>query len=144
MTAFRMDHVGITVQNLDQAIAFFEALGFGVDGRSEVGGPWADRVNGLDGTRVDMAMVSPPGEGGPKLELTRFISPDPVGETDRPVNSFGFTHVCYQVEDVDAVIARARDAGYGLIRELVHYEDVFLLAYIRGPEGLIVEVAQAL
>ncbi|WP_115789513.1 VOC family protein [Arthrobacter silvisoli] len=144
MTDFRMDHVGATVQDLGKALDFFRALGFEVEGRSEVGGPWADRVNGLDGTRVDMAMVSSPGGGGTKLELTRFISPEPVGEKDRPVNSFGFTHVCYQVQDVDAVVARARDAGYGLVRELVNYEDVYRLAYIRGPEGLIVEVAQAL
>ncbi|NYD78682.1 VOC family protein [Arthrobacter cupressi] len=143
MTAFRMDHVGVTVQDLDRAIAFFKALGFEMEGRQEVGGPWADRVNGLDGTEVDMAMMIPPG-GGTKLELARFISPDPVGETDRPVNSFGFSHVCYEVEDVDAVIARARDAGYGLVRELVNYQDVYRLAYIRGPEGLLVEVAQAL
>jgi len=142
MTDFRMDHVGVTVQDLDNALAFFQALGFEVESRTEVGGPWADRVNGLDGTLVDMAMVSPPG-GGTKLELTRFISPDPVGETDKPVNSFGFSHVCYQVDDVDAVIARARDAGYELVRELVNYEDVYRLAYIRGPEGLLVEVAQA-
>jgi catechol 2,3-dioxygenase-like lactoylglutathione lyase family enzyme len=146
MTDFRMDHVGITVQDLEQAIAFFEALGFEMEGRSEVGGPWADRVNGLDGTRVDMAMMIPPGGSGgaAKLELSRFISPEPVGEQGRPVNSFGFTHVCYQVEDVHGVVAKARDAGYGLVRELVDYEDVYRLAYIRGPEGLIVEVAQAL
>ena len=144
MTAFRMDHVGVTVQDLDRAIAFFEALGFEMEGRSEVGGPWADRVNGLDGTRVDMAMMSPPGVGGTKLELSRFISPEPVGEMARPVNSFGFSHVCYEVDDVGAVVARARDAGYGLVRELVNYEDIYRLAYIRGPEGLLVEVAQAL
>jgi len=144
MTDFRMDHVGVTVQDLDKAIAFFEALGFQVEGRAEVGGSWADRVNGLDGTRVDMAMVRPPGGNGPKLELSRFMSPEPVGEQRRPVNSFGFTHVCYQVEDVHSVVAKACDAGYGLVRELVNYQDVYLLAYIQGPEGLLVEVAQAL
>ncbi|OFI38580.1 hypothetical protein BIU82_04470 [Arthrobacter sp. SW1] len=139
-----MDHVGVTVQDLDRAIAFFEALGLETEGRSEVGGPWADRVNGLDGTRVDMAMMRPPGGNGTKLELTRFVSPEPVGEMGRPVNSFGFSHICYEVDDVEAVVAKAREAGYGLVRELVNYENVYRLAYISGPEGLLVEVAQAL
>ncbi|MGO4454608.1 VOC family protein [Arthrobacter sp. RAF14] len=145
MTTFRLDHVGVTVQDLDGAIAFFEALGFEVEGRAEVGGPWADRVNGLNGTQVEMAMVRPPGGGEGKLELTRFITPPAEGDSGgRPVNSYGFSHICYQVDDVRDVVARAEAAGYGLVRELVNYQDIYLLAYLRGPEGLLVEVAQAL
>lgn len=145
MTTFRLDHVGVTVRDLEGALAFFQALGFEVEGRAEVGGPWADRVNGLDGTQVEMAMVRPPGGGEGKLELTRFISPPAEGDSDgRPVNAYGFSHICYQVDDVQDVVARAQEAGYGLVRELVNYQDVYLLAYIRGPEGLLVEVAQAL
>ncbi|MFJ3958855.1 VOC family protein [Arthrobacter sp. NPDC090010] len=145
MTAFRLDHVGVTVQDLEGAIAFFEAIGFEVEGRADVGGPWADRVNGLDGTQVEMAMMRPPGGGEGKLELTRFISPPAEGEsTGRPVNAYGFSHICYQVDDVRDVVARAEAAGYGLVRELVNYEDVYLMAYLKGPEGLLVEVAEAL
>jgi len=145
MAAFEIDHVGVTVQDLDRAIAFFVALGFEVEGRAEIGGPWADRVNGLDGTQVEMAMMRPPGGGRGKVELSRFIAPVPDGEPmDRPVNTFGMSHVCYQVEDVQAAVDAAREAGYGLVRELVNYQDIYLLAYIRGPEGLLVEVAQAL
>lgn len=145
MTTFRLDHVGVTVRDLDGAIAFFEALGFEVEGRAEVGGPWADRVNGLEGTQVEMAMVRPPGGGEGKLELTRFITPPAEGDAEgHPVNTYGFSHVCYQVDDVRDVVARAEAAGYGLVRELVNYQDIYLLAYVRGPEGLLVEVAEAL
>ncbi|MDP5226595.1 MULTISPECIES: VOC family protein [Arthrobacter] len=145
MTTFKLDHIGVTVQDLEQVIAFFEALGFEVEGRAEVGGPWADRVNGLDGTQVEMAMVRPPGGGAGKLELTRFIAPPAEGNpAGLPVNAYGFSHVCFQVDDVRSVVSRAEAAGYGLVRELVNYQDVYLLAYIKGPEGLLVEVAEAL
>lgn len=138
------DHVGAVVHDLDEAVRFFRVLGFVEDGRAEVGGAWVDRVLGLEGVRSEIVMMRLPG-GGTALELSRFLEGGPAGSPDAlPTNAYGFRHVAFLVADVVATIERAREAGYEPVADVVDYEDVYRLAYLRGPEGLIVEVAEAL
>lgn len=144
MPVVRFDHVGAVVADLDEAVRFLLALGFAEEGRAEVGGTWVDRVIGLPGVRSEIVMLRAPGDG-PAIELSRFqeggsaSAPEPL-----PANAYGFRHIAYVVTDVDEVVERARAAGYGPVRDVVDYEGVYRLAYLRGPEGLLVEVAQEL
>ena len=144
MASFTFSHVGITVHDLDRVTDFFLGLGFELKGRAQVGGEWADRVNGLDGTDAEIAMVSAP-DGSGAIELSAFRHPEVEGDsTGLLVNAHGLRHLAYEVDDVEAVVAKAHEAGYDLVRDLVDYQDVYRLAYIQGPEGIILEVAQPL
>jgi len=143
MASIRFDHIGVVVRDLERAVTFFIDLGFTREGSTEVSGAWVDHVLGMHGVRSELVFIRPPG-GGPALELTAFRSPEATGATDLPSNTYGLRHIAYEVEDVNAIVTRARAAGYDLIGDLVDYEDVYRMGYIRGPEGLIVEVAQPL
>ncbi|MGA0568270.1 VOC family protein [Rathayibacter sp. KR2-224] len=143
MASFRLDHVGVVVRDLERVVDFFVALGFTREGSSEVSGEWVDRIIGLGDVRSEVVFLRPPG-GGAALELSAFRSPEAIGEEDLPSNTVGYRHLSYEVDDLDAVVANSRAAGYDLVGELVDYEDVYRLGYLRGPEGLLVEVAQSL
>ncbi len=143
MTIQRMDHVGVVVDDLEAAIAFFTELGMEVEGRAPVEGAWVDRVAGLDGVRADIAMMRTP-DGHGKLELTRYhtptaISPEPGNAV---VNALGLRSVMFAVDDVEDVLARLRAHGAELVGELARYEDAYLLCYVRGPGGVIVSLAE--
>jgi catechol 2,3-dioxygenase-like lactoylglutathione lyase family enzyme len=139
----RMEHVGIVVEDLAGAIEFFVDLGFDLLGEGTVEGEWVDRIVGLEGVRVENAMVEAPGGG--RLELIKFNSP-PVETSDRdaPANSLGIRHIAFAVEDIDAVVAGLRERGAELVGEVVQYENSYRLCYVRGPEGIIVELAEKL
>jgi catechol 2,3-dioxygenase-like lactoylglutathione lyase family enzyme len=144
MSVQRMDHVGIVVDDLAAAVAFFVELGLELQGEASVEGEWVDRVVGLDGVRAQIAMLQTP-DGHARLELSRFDSPpgdDATGPA--PPNARGIRHVTFQVEDIDAVVARLRARGAELVGELEQYEDTYRLCYIRGPEGIILELAERL
>jgi catechol 2,3-dioxygenase-like lactoylglutathione lyase family enzyme len=139
-----MEHVGIVVDDLDSAIAFFEDLGLELQGRQPVGGAWVDRIIGLEGVRADVAMLETP-DGHGRVELSTFRSPTgAVADRHQPANVPGLRHLAFSVDDVEALVARLQDRGVELVGELVRYEDVYLLCYVRGPEGIIVELAQEL
>lgn len=144
MTIQRMDHVGIVVEDLDQAIAFFAELGFERQGQGHVEGDWVDRIVGLDGLQVEFAMLqTASGEG--RLELVKFHSPQAEGEDGHaPPNARGIRHIAFIVEDIDAVVAGLLARGSELVGELVSYADTFRLCYVRGPEGIILELAEPL
>lgn len=140
----RLNHVGLVVRDLAAAAQFFQDLGFTCEGPAEVGGPWVDRVIGISGARSRIMFVNAP-DGGASLELTEFSSPASVEDPiDLPANSLGLRHVAYEVQDIQALITKAQAAGYPLVGEVVDYQDVYRLAYIRGPEGLLLELAQPL
>lgn len=143
MTIRRIDHVGVVVDDLEAAIAFFVELGMELDGRMPVEGRWVDRVCGLDGVRVDIAMMrTPDGNGG--LELTRFHTPVAIGAepAHAPVNTLGIRNVMFAVDDIDDTLARLRAHGAELVGEIERYEDIHRLCYLRGPEGIIVALAE--
>src|SRR5437868_155805 len=142
MTIQRMDHVGIVVDDLAAATAFFVELGFKLLGGGPVEGDWVDRVVGLDGVRVEIAMVETP-DGHGRLELVKFHAP-PGRDGDRhaPANTPGIRHLAFAVDDLDAVVARLRGHGADLVGEVERYEDIYRLCYVRGPEGIIVELAE--
>jgi catechol 2,3-dioxygenase-like lactoylglutathione lyase family enzyme len=142
MTLQRMDHVGIVVNDLVAAAEFFVELGLERQGETPVEGKWVDRIVGLEGVRVDSLMVQTP-DGQGRLELIKFHSP-PLerGDGHAPANTAGIRHVAFVVEDIDAVLARLQARGAELVGELEQYEDIFRLCYIRGPEGIIVELAE--
>ena len=144
MTLQRMDNVGIVVDDLEAAIAFFVELGMEVEGEAPVEGRWVDRVVGLDDVRVDMAMMRTP-DGHGRLELTKFHTPTAIGAEpeNAPPNTLGIRRVMFAVDDIDAVVARMRAHGAELIGEM-QYGDTYRLAYIRGPEGIIVALAEQL
>ena len=136
------EHVGVVVNDLETVAQFFAALGFDRGEPFEVGGPWVDRINGVESTRVTGMFVTAP-DGSGAMELIEFHEPTRVQDpVNLPANAHGFRHIAYRVSDMDEMVARVRSAGYELVGEVVNYEDVFLLAYVRGPEGLIVELAQ--
>lgn len=141
----RMDHVSVVVDDLPAAIAFFTELGMEVEGETPVEGAWVDRVNGMDGVRVDIAMMRTP-DGHGKLELTRFRAPALVAAepSDAPPNTLGLRSVMFAVDDVDDTVARLRAHGGELIGEVADYGDVYRLCYLRGPAGVIVALAQQL
>jgi len=145
MTIQRMDHVSVVVGDLEAAIAFFVLLGMELEGRAPVEGPSVDRVNGLDGVRVDIAMVRTP-DGHGRLELTKFHTPAAVRpEPENALgNTLGLRSVMFAVESVDGTIARMRAHGATLIGEVVQYEDIYRLCYMRGPAGIIVALAEEL
>jgi len=142
MTVQRMDHVGIVVDDLAAATEFFVELGLVPQGGQSVEGRWVDRVVGLDGVRAEIAMLQTP-DGHGRIELAKFHSPPHQGD-DRPApaNAPGIRHVTFAVEDIDAVVTRLRAHGAELVGELERYEDIYRLCYIRGPEGIIVELAE--
>jgi len=144
MAVQRMEHVGIVVEDLPAAIEFFVELGLGVQGEGSVEGGWVDRIVGLDGVRADFAIMQTP-DGNGRLELTKFHSPSsPAGDGQAPANTPGILHILFAVDDIDAVVARLRARGAELVGEVVSYENVYRLCYIRGPEGIIVELAERL
>jgi catechol 2,3-dioxygenase-like lactoylglutathione lyase family enzyme len=144
MTIQRMDHVGIVVDDLDAATAFFVELGLELEGKAAVEGMWVDRVVGLDGIRVDIAMVRTP-DGHGRLELTKFHTPTAVGaEPNAPANTLGIRRIMFAVDDIDDVLARLYVHGAELVGELEQYEDSYRLCYVRGPEGIIVALAEQL
>jgi catechol 2,3-dioxygenase-like lactoylglutathione lyase family enzyme len=144
MTVLRMDNVGIVVADLDAAIEFFTELGLQLEGRAPVEGTWADGVTGLRGMRVEIAMMRTP-DGDSRIELSRFIAPEVVEDhRAAPVNALGYLRVMFAVDDIDETVARLSKRGARLVGELVQYEDLYRLCYIRGPEGILVALAQQL
>jgi catechol 2,3-dioxygenase-like lactoylglutathione lyase family enzyme len=142
MTLQRMDNVGIVVESLDGAIAFFLELGLELEGRAMVEGEWAGRVTGLGDQRVEIAMMRTP-DGHGRLELSRFVEPRVIADhRDAPVNALGYLRVMFAVDDVDDTLARLRDLGAQLVDEVVQYEDAYRLCYIRGPEGILIGLAE--
>ena len=142
MTIQRMDHVGIIVDDLAAAIDFFAELGLEVQGRFSVEGPSVDRIVGLEGVRNDAAMLQTP-DGNGRLELIQFHSPPARGDDGHaPANTRGIRHIAFAVEDIDAVVAGLQARGTELVGELVRYENSYWLCYVRGPEGIIVELAE--
>lgn len=141
----RMDNVLIVVEDLEAAIAFFAELGMEPDGRTTVEGPWVDAVVGLDGVRADIAMMRTP-DGHGRVELSRFHTPPAVRAEpeDAPANALGLRRIMFAVEDLDDVVARLRRHGAELVREIAEYEDVFRLCFVRGPEGIVVGLAERL
>ena len=144
MTIKRMDNVGIVVESLDTAISFFAELGLELEGRATIEGEWAGRVTGLRDQRVEMAMMRTP-DGHSRLEISRFFTPPVVADhRNAPVNALGYLRVMFTVEDIDDTLARLRKRGAQLVGEVVQYEDAYRLCYIRGPEGLLIGLAQEL
>ena len=138
----RFDHVGITVLDLDAATAFFVALGLEVEGRTFVEGEFIDTVTGLPGSRTEIVMLRPP-DGGTAVELSCFVRPaaEP-GDQAAMANVVGLRSVAFEVQDLDDAVGVARSAGYGLVGGIGEYESVWRMAYVRGPEGIIVALAQ--
>jgi catechol 2,3-dioxygenase-like lactoylglutathione lyase family enzyme len=144
MTIQRMDNVGVVVDDLPAAIAFFLELGLELDGEAALEGRWVDRVVGLDDVSVDIAMVRTP-DGHGRLELTKFHTPMAAGATpNAPANTLGIRRIMFAVEDIDDVIARLHAHGAELVGEVVEYEDSYRLCYVRGPEGILVALAEQL
>ena len=144
MTVRRLDNVGIVVEDLDAAIEFFEELGLELEGRAPIEGDWADGVTGLRGMRVEIAMLRTP-DGHGRLELSRFLAPAIAADhRTAPVNALGYLRVMFSVDDVDATVARLRRFGAQIVGEVVQYLDVYRLCYIRGPEGILIGLAQEL
>jgi catechol 2,3-dioxygenase-like lactoylglutathione lyase family enzyme len=144
MTIQRMDHVGVVVDDLDAAIAFFVELGLELEGEAVVEGRWVDRVVGLDDVRVDVAMVRT-SDGHGRLELTKFHTPRALStESNAPANTLGLRRIMFAVDDIEDVVARLQAHGAELVGELEQYEDSYRLCYVRGPEGIIVALAEQL
>jgi catechol 2,3-dioxygenase-like lactoylglutathione lyase family enzyme len=144
MTLKRMDNVGIVVESLDAAIEFFTELGLKLEGRAMIEGEWAGRVTGLKHQRVEIAMLVTP-DGHSRLELSRFLSPPIVADhRNAPVNALGYLRVMFTVDDIDETLVRLRARGAQLVGEVVQYEEAYRLCYIRGPEGLLIGLAEEL
>jgi catechol 2,3-dioxygenase-like lactoylglutathione lyase family enzyme len=142
MTVERMEHVGVVVDDLAGATAFFLALGLEVEGKTSVEGRSVDRINGLEGVRADIVILRTPGDGS-KLELAKYRSPSSKGDRrPAPPNVPGIRHILFVVDDVEASLAGLRAHGGELVGELVNYENSYWLCYVRGPAGIIVELAQ--
>ena len=142
MAIKRMEHVGIVVDDLKAATEFFVELGLVLQGEGSVDGRWVDRVVGLEGVRADIAMMQTP-DGDGRLELTKYYSPPIQGDNQHaPANTAGIRHVAFAVEDIEAVVAGLQARGAELVGELERYEDSYRLCYLRGPEGIIVELAE--
>ena len=144
MTVKRMDNVGIVVEDIDAAIEFFTELGLELEGRAPIEGAWADGVTGLPDMRVEIAMMRTP-DGHSRLELSRFLAP-PVAADHRnaPVNALGYLRVMFAVDDLDDTLARLRRHGAEVVDEVVNYESVYRLCYVRGPEGILLGLAEEL
>ncbi len=145
MTIKRIDHVSVIVDDLPAAIAFFTTLGMAVEGQMTVEGPWVDRLNGLEGVQVDIALMQTP-DGHGKVELTKFRNPKlvEVEPAIAPPNTLGLWSVMFTVESVDDTVARLREGGTELVGEVAQYEDKYRLCYVRGPAGIIVALAEEL
>jgi catechol 2,3-dioxygenase-like lactoylglutathione lyase family enzyme len=144
MTIRRMDNVGIVVEDLEAVAAFFVELGLELDGEATVEGEWVDRIVGLDGVRNDIAMLRTP-DGHGRLELIKFHTPPATtAEPNAPVNTLGIRRIMFAVDDIEGALARLQTQGAELIGEVVQYEDKYLLCYVRGPEGIIVALAEEL
>src|SRR5262247_3632747 len=144
MTLQRMDNVGIVVESLEAAISFFEELGLELEGRMMIEGDWSGRVTGLRGQRVEVAMMRTP-DGHSRLELSRFEAPAIASDhRTAPVNSLGYLRVMFAVEDVNDTLARLSKLGATVVDEVVDYEGIYRLCYIRGPEGILIGLAQQL
>ena len=142
MTIQRMDHVGIVVDDLAAATAFFVELGLKLQGEGSVEGGWVDRVVGLEGVRSEIAMLETP-DGHGRLELSKFHAPSGRGgDRHAPANTPGIRHLTFAVDDIDAAVASVRARGGELVGEVENYEDIYRLCYVRGPEGIIVELAE--
>jgi catechol 2,3-dioxygenase-like lactoylglutathione lyase family enzyme len=140
-----MDHVGVVVDDLDAAIEFFLELGMELENRMAVADPWVDRVVGLDDVQVEIAMVKTP-DGHSKLELTKFLNPPALGAAPEPAppNTLGLRRIMFAVGDIDDVVTRLQARGGALLGEVAQYEDVYRLCYLRGPDGIIVALAEQL
>ena len=144
MTLKRMDNVGIVVESLDAAVSFFAELGLELEGRATIEGEWAGRITGLGSQRVEIAMLVTP-DGHSRLELSRFLMPPPVADhRNAPVNALGYLRVMFTVDDIDETLTRLRTRGAQLVGEVVQYEQAYRLCYIRGPEGLLIGLAEEL
>lgn len=144
MTVKRMDNVGIVVEDLDAAVEFFTELGLALEGRAMVEGEWAGRITGLGNQRVEIAMMVTP-DGHSRLELSRFLAPAVVADhRSAPVNALGYLRVMFAVENLDDTLARLGKRGAELVGDVVQYEDMYRLCYIRGPEGILIGLAQQL
>ncbi|HEY8179756.1 MAG TPA: VOC family protein [Candidatus Limnocylindria bacterium] len=144
MTIRRMDNIGIVVDDLKAAIAFFVELGLELEGETTVEGPSVDRLLGLDGVRSDIAMLRTP-DGQGRLELSRFHAPPAsTAEPNAPMNTLGIRRIMFAVDDIDGVVAGLRARGSELVGEVVQYEDSYRLCYVRGPEGILVALAEQL
>ena len=140
----RMDNVGIVVESLDETIAFFAELGLTLEGRATIAGEWAGRVTGLGDQHVDIAMMVTP-DGHSRLEISRFLTPPIIADhRNAPVNALGYLRVMFAVEDIDETLVRLQNIGAQLVGEVVKYEELYRLCYIRGPEGLLIGLAEQL
>ena len=144
MTLKRLDNVGIVVESLDDAISFFAELGLTLEGRATIEGEWAGQVTGLGEQHVEIAMMVTP-DGHSRLELSRFLTPPTVADhRNAPVNALGYLRVMFTVDDIDETLARLQKRGAQLVGDVVQYEDAYRLCYIRGPEGLLIGLAEQL
>ena len=144
MTVKRMDNVGIVVADLDAAIDFFVEFGLELEGRAPIAGDWADRITGLPDMRVEIAMLRTP-DGHSRLELSRFDAPPVVADhRTAPVNALGYLRVMFAVENLDDTLARLSKLGAKVVGEVVQYADMYRLCYIRGPEGILIGLAEQL
>jgi catechol 2,3-dioxygenase-like lactoylglutathione lyase family enzyme len=140
----RMDSVGIVVESLDESIVFFTELGLTLEGRATIEGEWAGRVTGLGNQHVEIAMMVTP-DGHSRLELSRFISPAVIADhRNAPVNALGYLRAMFTVQDLDDTLARLQKIGAQLVGEVVKYEESYLLCYVRGPEGILIGLAEQL
>jgi catechol 2,3-dioxygenase-like lactoylglutathione lyase family enzyme len=144
MALKRMDNIGIVVADLEAAIDFFRELGLQLEGQAMIDGEWAGRVTGLVDQRVEIAMMRTP-DGHSRIELSRFLTPAPVADhRDAPVNALGYLRVMFAVDDLEETLERLRLRGAQLVGEVVRYQDAYLLCYIRGPEDILIGLAQEL
>jgi len=144
MAVKRMDNMGIVVEDLDATIDFFLELGLELEGRATIEGEWAGRVTGLGDQHVEIAMMRTP-DGHSRLEISRFLRPTVVADhRNAPVNALGYLRAMFAVEDIDGLLERLRKRGAELVGEVVQYEDIYRLCYIRGPEGLLIGLAEEL
>jgi catechol 2,3-dioxygenase-like lactoylglutathione lyase family enzyme len=142
MSMLRLDHVGVVVDDLDAVAAFFLGLGFEREGQGLVEGETVDKINGLDGVRAEVMMVRTP-DGSGKLELVKYHAPaDHQGAHPLPANRLGFRHIALEVKDLNTIVNGLRANGFETVGEVLDYEDTYRLCYVRGPEGLIVELAE--
>ena len=144
MALKRMDNMGIVVESLDATVAFFTELGMRLEGRGMIEGDWAGRITGLGNQRVEIAMMVTP-DGHSRLELSRFLAPPVVADhRNAPVNALGYLRVMFAVENIDETLARLQQHGAQLVGDVVQYEQSYRLCYIRGPEGLLIGLAEEL
>ena len=144
MSVLRMDNIGIVVEDMPAAVAFFQEIGLDLEGQGTFEGPWMDRTIDIDGAKCEVAMLRMP-DGHGAVELSRFISPRSggPGQAAQPVNTLGYLRVMFAVDDIDDTVQRLRERqGATVVGEIVDYEDVYRLCYVRGPEGIIVELAE--